>query len=327
MTFFHDTPENIAALAGAFGMPPIVAQGWLRNEGQEVDNPTNPLNIMRTFVPTNGYTPGGYAIFASPAAGLAAAYQIIKNVAAAGYAQLLLLRGSPDAAAWAKAIERSSWAGGRYHSDWPHGVPGSISAFVAAHTQPAGTQAGGGSHVAPVQTLVSSLVQEGTVQGTTEKPVRRFVAATLAEADPLTDGASHLLAFDAEIFVGGSDTPHGHFLRTSGTPPVLIAKSDVTLVASTVTVPPAPTDPYAGLAPLSTNEAIVAFEAQPGIAAQIDAAYARFLTALTAYQAAHGQAPGDAEPQSVMIAIAASVNASILRYVGEFGAEDNTFSR
>ena len=136
-----------------------------------------------------------------------------------------------------------------------------------------------------------------------------------------------LLAFDKEVVLSGPI--HGTFWHATTTPPVYIIKADVTPVSAAAPAPDsAPAaDPYAGLAPMTTNAEIVAFEAQPGIAALEAAAFARFNTALAAYQAARGHKPDSAEPQAVMFQIAASVNASILIYAGKFGPTDNTYSR
>jgi hypothetical protein len=113
----HDTPDNIATLARLFGFSPSVAQAWLVCEGQTRSLPSNPLNLRAGGVSAStqiGVT-NGWAVFASPADGLAAAYAVVSKLAPAyGYGRILASASDPDPVTAARAIEFSSWAAGHY---------------------------------------------------------------------------------------------------------------------------------------------------------------------------------------------------------------------
>lgn len=120
MTYFWDTPANVAALARAFGFAPVVARAWLRSEGQSVPNPTNPLNIEAGGVTADLQTHqlvGRFAAFPTASAGIEAAHELVSRLAGIaryGYAEILRQAGSGNAIAQARAVELSSWASGHY---------------------------------------------------------------------------------------------------------------------------------------------------------------------------------------------------------------------
>jgi hypothetical protein len=130
---YNDTPENVAYLAALFGYELITAKAWIRLEGQGAANPTNPLNI-RNSLEMIGQTPGGFAYFETPFHGLYSARKVIeRNAPAYGYDTIMARAWNRDPLSQAKAIERSSWAGGNYGSDWANNVPGSIYKYVEAN--------------------------------------------------------------------------------------------------------------------------------------------------------------------------------------------------
>jgi len=119
MAYYHDTDANVATLARLFGFEPLAARAWLRCEAQGVDNPTNPLNIEAGGVTAGAQvgSVGGFAVFSSAGAGLAAAHDVVATLAPKyGYGAILAQRGSGDPYAQARAVERSDWAAGHYTS-------------------------------------------------------------------------------------------------------------------------------------------------------------------------------------------------------------------
>ncbi len=131
MTTYNATPQNIALLAALLRYEPVVAEGWLRLEGQQVPNPTNPLNVKWWGRPPQiGQLVAPYGTFGryqTPADGLRDAVALLHDMAGEAwthYADILAQSGSGDALAQAAAIEASAWAGG---------YGGQISAWVTAH--------------------------------------------------------------------------------------------------------------------------------------------------------------------------------------------------
>jgi len=130
---YNDTPENVAYLAALFGFEPIVAKAWIRLEGQATPNPTNPLNI-RNSLEMIDQTPAGFAYFEDPFRGLYSAKMVItRNAGSYGYQAILDTAWKRDPLLQAKRIEQSSWAAGKYGSDWANGTPGSITKYVEAN--------------------------------------------------------------------------------------------------------------------------------------------------------------------------------------------------
>lgn len=168
-------------------------------------------------------------------------------------------------------------------------------------------------------------ITSGTVDAT-GGPVRRFDPNTYAELPPITDGQLHTLLFDASVFLAPpSETPHGHYYRTTTRPPVLLLASLVSLAPAP---PPPQFDSWAGQPAIASEAAQLTFGQEHG--ALIDAAYARFLVAADAWLTRNGESSGEGEgvarggiPRDAAIAIAASVDASILRVAGYFGPEPN----
>lgn len=122
MAFYHDTDENVRLLASSLGFEEVVARAWLRAEGQEINNPTNPLNIryygragQRLGPGATGEAGVGFASYASAADGLRDAVDTIRRLAPNyGYGDILAQSGSRDPVGQARAIELSSWAAGHY---------------------------------------------------------------------------------------------------------------------------------------------------------------------------------------------------------------------
>lgn len=124
MAFNHDTEQNVILLASLLGFEAVVAKAWLRSEGQDVNNPTNPLNIR--YYGRAGQRPGpgatgesgvGFASYESPDAGLSDAVKMLHDLAGQtwnGYQSILDQAGSRDPIAQAKSIEMSKWAAGHY---------------------------------------------------------------------------------------------------------------------------------------------------------------------------------------------------------------------
>lgn len=119
MSYNHATDANVSALAADSGMPAATARAWLNCEAQDVDNPTNPLNIRYWgYAPqlrgpgSNGQPGVGFASYTSAAAGLADAARTLRQMAA--YHAVILAIGTHDPLTVAKAIEASPWAAGHY---------------------------------------------------------------------------------------------------------------------------------------------------------------------------------------------------------------------
>lgn len=112
VSFDHATPDNIAHLVHALpGLPASVARAWLACESQEIDNPTNPLNILYSGHRTQTGKRGRFATYTSPEAGLDDAAWLIANLSYYTHVRAAL-GGSPIVIA--HAIEDSPWAGGHY---------------------------------------------------------------------------------------------------------------------------------------------------------------------------------------------------------------------
>jgi hypothetical protein len=126
MTFYHDTPSNIAYLSTSIpGMSPNVSEAWLRCEGQTIDNPTNPLNILYYGSPGQIGKRGRFAVYGSVHDGLdSAAGLILHSRYYAGVRRALLTHND---LAVARSIEDSPWAGGHYGG----GGPGNDGCIVA----------------------------------------------------------------------------------------------------------------------------------------------------------------------------------------------------
>lgn len=131
MTFYNDTEANITLLASLFGFEREAVTAWLRCEGQEINNPSNPLNIRYYGrYPQLGQNPAGFAIYESPQAGLRDAYDMLARLAPLyGYQAILDQRDSGDAYAQARSIELSSWAAGHYGAD-ESGKEGCLSSRI-----------------------------------------------------------------------------------------------------------------------------------------------------------------------------------------------------
>lgn len=112
MSYSHATPDNAKYLASKTGLNYWVALAWLMNEGQSVNNPTNPLNIRKGGAPGQTGTSGGFAKYASPHAGLDAAAWLVNN--SAHYTGIRAAIKTKDPLTEARAIERSPWAAGHY---------------------------------------------------------------------------------------------------------------------------------------------------------------------------------------------------------------------
>lgn len=124
MTTFNDTPANVAALSSGIGLVAAVAARWLRCEGQEVANPTNPLNIryypghadagMIEGPGATGAAGVGFASFGTALQGISYAVGLV-TAWAPYHATIAAIRAHPaDPYAQARAIELSPWAGGHY---------------------------------------------------------------------------------------------------------------------------------------------------------------------------------------------------------------------
>lgn len=135
MSFYHDTDANVAYLASVIpGMPRLTARAWMRCEGQQVNNPTNPLNIR--YYGTGGQigrNSAGFGVYRSAAAGLLHAASLIMHLSY--YAGVRRVLPTHNALTIARAIEDSPWAGGHYGGG---GVrDGCIANYVKSHPAPA----------------------------------------------------------------------------------------------------------------------------------------------------------------------------------------------
>lgn len=137
MTYFHDSPANVNHLGVGMPLPMVVAKAWLLNEGQEVNNPTNPLNIL--YYGTNGQVGklGRFGVYRSAFAGLDAAASTIHRLiyyAGARRAIQSWIASPHDNARIinvARAIEDSPWAGGHYGGGGAR--DGNIVRYARAH--------------------------------------------------------------------------------------------------------------------------------------------------------------------------------------------------
>ena len=129
MAYSNATPENASYLAKQTGLDPKVALAWLKLEGQDTPNPTNPLNIR--YYGTHGQTGklGGFGTYADAKAGLDHAAWLINNSGYYGGVRAAIATNNP--AAEARAIELSPWAAGHYRGATE---PGSISKILAQIT-------------------------------------------------------------------------------------------------------------------------------------------------------------------------------------------------
>lgn len=112
--FYHNTTENVGLLvADIKGLPPVVANAWLECEGQEVNNPTNPLNIL--YYGRTGQIKQAnsrFAAYADAGHGLADAAWLINTSSYYASVRAALNVGHPIDIA--HAIELSPWSAGHY---------------------------------------------------------------------------------------------------------------------------------------------------------------------------------------------------------------------
>jgi len=116
VSYSHATNANITYLTDLIpGLPRAAAEAWLRCEGQAVNNPTNPLNILYYGSNARGQVGerGRFAVYTSAYRGLADAAWVVKNLSYYAHLRSVLAR-HPSALDAARAIEDSPWAGGHY---------------------------------------------------------------------------------------------------------------------------------------------------------------------------------------------------------------------
>ena len=174
MSYSHATNANITYLTDLIpGLPRAAAEAWLRCEGQAVNNPTNPLNILYYGSNARGQVGerGRFAVYTSAYRGLADAAWVVKNLSYYAHLRSVLAR-HPSALDAARAIEDSPWAGGHY------GGKGKKDGCIVRNL--------GGTTGGPVVTQAQAKAQVQRVQGQAGgQPVLHRVRAPHDVAGPL----------------------------------------------------------------------------------------------------------------------------------------------
>lgn len=133
MSFCH--PETALTLAVAWRLTPDAAARWLACECQDVNNPTNPLNVRFYGRAAQVGRIGGFATYRTARAsfidGLAMVASLAPNY---GYGTLLASLGTGDTYRQCRAIEMSSWAAGHYGAT--DTAPGCLSRGLAPTPPP-----------------------------------------------------------------------------------------------------------------------------------------------------------------------------------------------
>jgi len=157
VTTSNATVANATYLASKTGLTPAAAYAWLAAEGQQVPNPTNPLNIKTGGAPgqtgTLKTSYGTFAQYASPQAGLDAAAWLVHN---GDYPDIRSTLNSGNAQAQTEAIDSSRW-----------GTSGAARALasVPGSLLTAASNAVGGSTTTATQTSGQGTAPTGPVAG------------------------------------------------------------------------------------------------------------------------------------------------------------------
>ena len=115
--YLHDTKENAAYLSEVTDIPINVCMAWLRSEPQDVDNPTNPLNIIRH--PHNVMQIGASGMYATYHTTEDGLRDVATQLQSPKFELLILAIRSHDPFRIAKAIEVSPWNNTHYGAKYP----------------------------------------------------------------------------------------------------------------------------------------------------------------------------------------------------------------